>query len=342
MIKAVLFKSEYRFELFEQKLRQCNIEHDILDFNDPQWLQYDFSNIDFAIYYPHFEFTSNHPLAVYQVCDNMTFLQRNYPKLCIYPDPKIIHYYNDKYRQFLFLNYHKFPVPETIPLYSEKVLIDVVDRFGFPLIIKNRFGAGGSVVFKIEKLKELKMYFNVSRLNLFNRMSIKYFLCLVNNLQFYYLLIKQKKMRYPFLSYPLLAQRMVNTDRDIRVVVGNGKVVEAHWRRTPNNSQWKANIDAGGIGEWSKVPDNIINISEKLAKELNASWVALDILYRNDRTYYITEFSPVWHHYAYKEKPTFVYKDNYNIDVPLETSLDLEKIIIKSLIDDVKKKQHMV
>jgi len=49
------------------------------------------------------------------------------------------------------------------------------------------------------------------------------------------------------------------------------------------------------------------------------------------RNILITEFSPVWHHYAYKEKPSFVYKDDYNIDVPLEVSLDLEKIMIRSI-----------
>lgn len=336
MIKAVLFKSGCRFELFKQKLKQYNIKYDILDFDNPQWLHYDYSNIDFIIYYPNFKFTSNHPQAVYQAHDNLTLLQNNYPKLCVYPDPKIIHFYNDKYRQFLFLAHHNFPIPETIPLYSMKVLEDVVNQFGFPLIIKNRFGAGGSAVFKVEKLKELKMYFNVSRLKMFDMLSLRYFLHMGLSRKFYYLLIKEQKMGYPFLSYPLLAQRMVDIDRDVRVVVGNGKVVEAHWRISPNESQWKVNIDAGGIGEWSKIPDNIIKISEKLAKELNASWVALDILYRNDSNYYITEFSPVWHHYAYKEKSTFVYKDDYNIDVPLEISLDLEKIIIESLVNAVK------
>ena len=52
----------------------------------------------------------------------------------------------------------------------------------------------------------------------------------------------------------------------------------------------------------------------------------------SDQGFLITEFSPVWHHYAYKEKPTFVYKDDYNIDTPLEVSLDLEKMIVESLI----------
>ena len=46
----------------------------------------------------------------------------------------------------------------------------------------------------------------------------------------------------------------------------------------------------------------------------------------------ITEFSPVWHHYAYQEQEKFIYEDDYNIPVPLKESLDLEKIIVASLV----------
>ncbi len=68
---------------------------------------------------------------------------------------------------------------------------------------------------------------------------------------------------------------------------------------------------------------------------MNISWLNLDLILSGDE-FLITEFSPVWHHYAYREKPTFVYKDDYNIDVPLEVSLDLERIIVESLIEAAK------
>ena len=48
----------------------------------------------------------------------------------------------------------------------------------------------------------------------------------------------------------------------------------------------------------------------------------------------ISEFSPVWHHYGYMEKPSFQYKDDYNIKVPLEVSLDLERLIVESFVFD--------
>jgi len=138
-------------------------------------------------------------------------------------------------------------------------------------------------------------------------------------------------MTYPLLSPPLLAQKFIKTDRDLKTVVGNGKVVEGHWRFQASPSEWKVNIDGGGIGQWSEIPHEPIALSEKLARDLNALWINLDILVGEGR-FYITEFSPVWHHYRFREKPTFVYKDDYNIQPSLEIALDLERIIVESLI----------
>ena len=64
-----------------------------------------------------------------------------------------------------------------------------------------------------------------------------------------YHLIKAKKMSYPFLSQPLLAQKYIEMDCDLKTVVGNYKVVEAHWRHQAHEKQWKVNIDDGGIVE---------------------------------------------------------------------------------------------
>ena len=94
---------------------------------------------------------------------------------------------------------------------------------------------------------------------------------------------------------------------------------------------WKMNIDGGGTGVWAHVPDEPLRLSERLATSLKASWLNLDLIESEGR-FLITEFSPVWHHYAYKEKPSFVYQDDYNIEPPLEVSLDLERIIVESLL----------
>lgn len=331
MLNAVLFKSEERFSSFKKVLEEYGCNCIVLDFATHEWIDYDYSKIDFLIYYPSFKYSSNHPLSLYRVHDNLAHINSIYPDLKMYPDPQLVQYYNDKYKQYLFLEAHNYAIPLTYPLLSEESVKLADAELGYPMVIKNRYGAGGGSVFKIFNKKELLNYYNLSTLNFFNIGSGRYYMSMISKRIFYYHLIKAKKMSYPFFSPPLLAQKFVRLNRDLKVVVGNDKVVEAHWRIQANRDQWKVNIDGGGIGEWSKIPPEVVALSEKLARNLKARWINIDII-EDDGDYLITEFSPVWHHYAYKEKPTFVYKDDYNIDTPLGVSLNLERIIVQSLI----------
>ncbi len=337
MIKAVIFKSEERFESFKNKLIDYGIDPVILDFDEMDWIDYDFSDTDIVIYYPSFRFSSNHPLALQRVYDNILFVHLSYPKVVMYPDPEIIRFFNDKYRQFLFLNKNGYPIPETIPLFSGKSLKMAEKRLGYPMIVKNRFGAGGGSVFRVFNRKELNEIYQMSQMNLFHIGAFKYFGSLLRKRIFYWHLIKAKKAVYPFFSPPILAQKFIHIDRDLKTVVGNGKVVEAHWRHQADDSMWKMNIDGGGTGVWGYVPEEALGLSVRLSKELFSNWLNLDLVMSNGN-FLITEFSPVWHHYSYKEKPNFIYKDDYNLEVPLEISLDLERIIVESLIDRVKRR----
>jgi hypothetical protein len=206
------------------------------------------------------------------------------------------------------------------------------------MVLKNRYGAGGGSVFRIADREELTEYYRISKLDLFNIGSLKYFAKMFSERLFYWQLIKARKARYPFLSSPLLAQEFIHHDRDLKTVVGYEKVVEAHWRFKADEAMWKVNIDGGGIGVWGEVPKEALDLSTRLARDLKIRWLNIDIIKGNGK-YLITEFSPVWHHYAYKEKESFVYKEDYNIEVPLEISLDLERIIVESLIQAVKERK---
>lgn len=339
MLKAVLFKSENRFSAFKRKLQEYGITCIAMDFTDQKWVSYDYSNVDFIIYFSTFNYTSNHPLALLEVHDNLMYIHSKYPEIKMFPDPKIIKFYNDKYRQFLFLKGNDFPIPETIPLFSNESVELAHEKLGYPMVIKNRYGAGGSSVFRIGSKKQLLKYYNLSRMHFFNVPAIKDLINMIGKRDFYYFLIKEKKASYPFLSPPILAQRFIKIDRDLKTVVGNYKVVEGHWRIQADENMWKMNIDGGGTGVWGYIPDEAIELSVRLAKALDASWVNLDLVMSNG-SFLITEFSPVWHHYAYQEKPSFVYKDDYNIDMPLDVALDLERIIIESLMNELSEETN--
>ncbi|MCP3981354.1 MAG: hypothetical protein GY716_18810 [bacterium] len=330
-MRAVLFRSEERFESFGSKRDELGVAFDVLDFDDPDWIEHDFSAVDFVIYYPSFAFTSNHPLALSRVKDDLMHLHARWPHLAIYPDPCLSHYYNDKYRQHMFLASRRYPMPPTIPLVSPQALERAADELGFPLVLKNRFGAGGESVYLASSPDELRDKYRVSGLDVWSKGGLKHLVDLLAKREFYYFLIRARKARYPLLSWPLLAQKFVEMDRDLKVVVGDGSVVEAHWRRRADSEMWKMNIDGGGIGEWARVPPAAIELCERLAADLGARWLNVDLMCCGDE-FLIGEFSPVWHHYAYREKDSFVYADDYNIPVPLEQALDLEGLIVGSLI----------
>jgi hypothetical protein len=330
-LKAVLFKSIERYSAFLEKLEEYDVDVTILDFSQQNWIHFDFSQIDFIIYYPSFVYSSSHPLAIQEVYDNLAFIHSEFPDIKMYPDPGLIKYYNDKYRQFLFLQAHAFPMPETIPLLSLEA-VDLADqKLGYPMIVKNRYGAGGGTVFRVQDKGQLLEYYRLATSDLFNFGAVRYFSKLLSKRSFYYHLVKAKRSPYPLLSPPLIAQKFVTIEKDLKTVVGDGKVVEGHWRIQANKDMWKMNIDDGGIGQWSYIPQEALDLSVRLARELKATWVNIDLIISGD-DYYISEFSPVWHHYAYKENPSFVYLDDYNLDVPLEISLDLERVIVDSLV----------
>ena len=333
--KAVLFKSVERFDTFQDVLEQYNVDAVILDFNEQGWIDFDYSDVDFIIYYPSFQFSSNAPFSLSKVYDSLMHIHSKYPHLKTYPDPDLIYFYNDKYRQYLYLKSGNYPTPLTYPLVGESSLELVDINLGFPLVLKNRFGAGGDAVFKVENKKQLFEYYKISNFDFFNFAALKFFFEKCFNRLFFYHLIKAKRMSYPFLTPPLLAQKYIPHERDIKTVIGNYKVIEGHWREKANKEMWKVNIDGGGVGVWSEIPSKALDLSEKLAKNLKATWLNIDMIPSGD-DFLITEFSPVWHHYKYKEKPNFIYKDDYNIKVPLDISLKLEEIIVQSLIEEVK------
>jgi hypothetical protein len=337
MLKAVLVKSPYRFETFHKTLEEFGVDVTNLDFDEQEWMDYDYGDTDFLIHYPIFKHSSNHPLALQEVYDNIMFLSEIWPQMKIYPDPGLIKYYNDKYRQFLFLKHHGFPIPETIPLFSKNSVDEASDRLGFPLVLKNRYGAGGGQVFKVGSRKELLGYYRMSKMDLFNTSAFKHFIHkFLKKRVSYYWLVKGRNSLYPFFSSPLLAQKFMHIEKDLKTVTGYGKMVEAHWRYQADSSMWKMNIDGGGTGVWEYVPEEAIEVSLRLAKALKATWLNIDLMQSHGQ-FLISEFSPVWHHYGYKEYPSFIYKDNYNIDMPLEKSLDLERIIVESLIEATRK-----
>lgn len=340
MLRAVLFKNHKRFDDFKTALEESGVTVDVLDFADPDWWNYNFSEVDIVVYYPSFQFSSNHPQAVSHVRDNLGQLHQLYPHLVIYPEPNVYSFYNDKYTQYLFLSKTGFPVPQTIPLVSTRAVDEAVAKLGFPIVVKNRYGAGGDFVFRVESERDIHNFFKLSQLDLLNEEFVVRSLRSLLKRETYYHLLKARQAKYPLLSPPLIAQEFLTIQRDLKLVVVDGEVVEGHWRLPANEAMWKVNIDGGGVGVWSHIPTEALNIGVELAERLEARSLNIDLILQEDG-FLISEFSPVWHHYRYKEKESFRYESDYNLPMPLLEALDLERLLVKSLVGAVEEKREL-
>jgi len=335
MAKVALVKSGNRFEAFRRKLKKHNCDTVIIDFNDFQWTEHSLADVDFLIFFPTFESSSNRPDSLSRVKHNIMHLHRMYPTLAMFPDPNVIPFYNDKYAQYLFLSSSGLPMPRTLAVDSEQSISSVSEIIGYPCVVKNRYGAGGDYVFKVEDENALRGLFDYSRLRFSSRKSIALLFSNFVSRKFCRAAFGSREAAYPFISFPLLAQKFIPHIKDLKIVVGDEAAVEGHWRKQANRHSWKMNIDGGGVGEWSFVPENVKSLSVKLAKSLNAKWLNVDFMFDND-TALISEFSPVWHHYALHEKADFVYGNDYNFPFSVDAAADLEEMIVSSYLRDAR------
>jgi hypothetical protein len=333
MMRAVLFRSLRRFDSFHQELLRAGCSVDVLDFTDQAWRSYDFANAQIVIYFPHFQHTSNHPLALRWANDDLAWIANKFLHLRVFPDPGQLLYYGDKYRQHRHFLEHRLPVPETHAVESPEQALEVAARLGWPLIVKNRFGAGGDYVARIESESALLDWIALPGLQ-WSRWGARWLQARrVFRRQFIRALRAGRDAEYPFLSQPLLLQKFCPHDRDMKVVMYGTRPIEAHWRISGANSSWKMNIDGGGIGVWSHIPEAALEVSRKLAVSLGSRWLNIDLIPQGD-DFLISEFSPVWHHYRVNEMPGFQYDSSYNLELSWDESENLERLIVESLVKE--------
>lgn len=79
--------------------------------------------------------------------------EKRYATKIVISDPRVVAIADDKYETFRFLSANGFPAPASCLPGDEK---DLIDRVGFPLIVKPRVGARSVGVVKVENESELE------------------------------------------------------------------------------------------------------------------------------------------------------------------------------------------
>ena len=145
-------------------------------------------------------------------------------------------------------------IPEFLKIYSIDNIEYVINKIGFPMVIKHQFVHRGEFVHKIDNEKEL--YAFLEKYLLDKRINIKH----------------------------LIFQKYIPYEKDIRVIFV-GKPIGAMERI--NENSFKANISQGGYGKQYNLDEEIINIGYKIMEKCDLQIFAFDLLLKNDQYYLI-------------------------------------------------------
>lgn len=159
---------------------------------------------------------------------------------------------DDKMLTHLVLSNHQIKMPLTInyPLSytsgdSTVFLAKIEEKLKYPLIVKNYFGSLGEQVHLINSFDQLR---EVS-----------------------------KSLHYT----PHIYQQYIASSfgKDLRIVLVNKKIVAAMKRVAQNEGEFRSNIETGGLGFVTEIPESFARMAVKVATVLNLDYCGLDILY---------------------------------------------------------------
>jgi len=145
-------------------------------------------------------------------------------------------------------------IPEFIKIYSIDNIEYLINKIGFPMIIKHQFIHRGEFVHKIDNEKEL--YDFLEKYLLEKRINIK----------------------------NLIFQKYIPYEKDIRIIF-IGKPIDAMERI--NKNSFKANISQGGYGKQYNLDQEIIDIGYKIMEKCDLQIFAFDLLLKDNQYYLI-------------------------------------------------------
>lgn len=224
----------------------------------------------------------NNDLLAYLTMDSMNLLQTNkqkYPDFVIFTDKDIylakqlellgIRVFNsadaiatsdDKILTYQALAQQDFPIPKTIiapkifyqpESLDDKYLNQIIDKLGFPLVIKEAFGSFGEQVYLVHNREEM--------------------LAKVNELH----------------GKPYVFQEYIKTSygRDLRLHVVGDRVVASMYRQTDNDFR----ATAAGIRLAYEPTEREIDLAVRATKAIGADFAGVDLLYGPNDTRLVCE-----------------------------------------------------
>lgn len=169
----------------------------------------------------------------------------------IFNNAKAIELCDDKLMTHIALANNDIPMPKTLggllcyyphADYDSNLLDQAVDKLGYPIVVKECHGSFGKNVYLAHDRAELEK-------------------------------IAEKVKLKPHLFQQFIAE---SSGKDIRVIVIGGKVIGGMMRENP--SDFRSNIEIGGVGKPYTLNELQIKLCEKVANILNLDYCGIDLL----------------------------------------------------------------
>ncbi|MFP3214746.1 MAG: lysine biosynthesis protein LysX [Nitrososphaeria archaeon] len=148
----------------------------------------------------------------------------------------------------LLLAKNGIPTPKTYAAFSMESALKVIDKLGYPVVIKPIVGSWGRMIAKINDKEQAESILETREMLTDPQQQIYY--------------IQEYVKRPP---------------RDIRGIVVNGRVVTAIYRYQPEDD-WRTNIARGGKAEQIKIDGELEELMIKASNVVNAKIVGVDAM----------------------------------------------------------------
>jgi ribosomal protein S6--L-glutamate ligase len=179
------------------------------------------------------------------------------------------HFLGDKIAQTDFFNLLEIPHPRTGIYYGRDLLKRIESDFSYPFVAKTPIGSSqGEGVFLVRGREELSRYLSTHN--------------------------------------PAYIQEYLPIERDLRVVIIDGRLVHAYWR-IHTEGDFRNNVSCGGTISFDDIPAAVLDFAMEAARRCGFDEVGLDICEHAGK-YWVLEANMVFGQEGFRKKGLDVHK----------------------------------
>lgn len=152
----------------------------------------------------------------------------------------------------MLLRKNNVPTPDASVAFSKDSALELLDKMGYPRIIKPTVGSWGRMISKLNDKESADG------------------------------IIESREKMYPIYQIHYLEEFVKRPPRDIRAIMVGDKVVAAIYRNS-GNGKWKTNMALGGVAEECKVGQDMEEICIKAKNAVQGQIVGVDLMESDEK-----------------------------------------------------------